>query len=158
MSKRQIKIILVSVIGLFTAITVILYSSAWLWPELWGSYKLGKKLYLLSWDNNTSIIVYGTAVIGNTCHGGSYVIPSDTIGLTGEYVLDAVPFSNHIIVMSNLYTLNEKKYYLISKDYEKADTISVDIIKNHIQPYADFILFSNTCDSLGISIPSSWKE
>lgn len=154
---RPIKIIIISFIGLFAAIAIFLYSSVWLWPELWGSRRLGKMLYLLSWDNDAKIVVYGNAVIGNTCYGGAYIIPSDTTGLTGEYVLDAVPFPNHIIVLSCLYTMNENKYYLISKDYEAKDTICVDSIVKCVHPYDDFICFSNTCDSLGISIPPSWK-
>ena len=154
---KSIRIIVISIISLIVAISVILYSSVWLWPELWGSRKLGKGLYLLSWDNDTKIVVYGNTLIGNTCYGGSYIIPSDSIGLTGEFVLDAVPTKEYVIVMSNLYTMNKKKYYIISRLFEAADTINVALINNYVHPYGDYISFSKQCDSLGIDIPAYWK-
>lgn len=131
--------------------------SEWLWPELWGSHSLGNDLYLINWENDTKIVVFSKNLRGNTCYSGSFVIPSGPVSTTREYVVDAVSNDNYIIILSLLIDNNKNKYYVISKDFGDLNDPVLEITERHLHPFEDYTSFCNTCDSLGISIPSSWK-
>ena len=52
---------------------------------------------------------------------------------------------------------NKNKYYVISKDFGDLNDPVLELTEKHLHPFEDYTSFCNTCDSLGISIPSSWK-
>ena len=149
------------VIFVFSSLVIVLFlflfASEWLWPEINGSYDLGNNIYMMEWDGGGRIIVYGTNISGNTCYGGGYLIPTyenqyDSTGRYAEYVVDAKSDDNWVIVRSANWNVNERKYYIISKNFDP-DTINKDkIINTKIEEFTDSSEFSKRCYDNGITM------
>lgn len=130
--------------------------SEWLFPSFWGSYDLGKGLYMMEWDNNCRLIVYCSNPRGKTCYSGIPVIPnslSDDIRVN-----DAKANKKWIIVdaFQKNDTLN-KFYYIIDKSYnidgldwneDRCDSI----LQSHITCFDNEEKFENRLYELGIEL------
>ena len=115
--------------------------------------------YMMEWDNGGRIIVKGSTIRGNTCYGGSVIIPfnknrNDINGNFAEYVVDANADDNWIIVKSNNHSTHQKRYYIIEKNEEIEQLHQEDIIAKYIVSFSDSIEFANECFKKGIGI--SW--
>ncbi len=154
------KIILYIIGCLLTIIICVflfLFAAEWLWPELNGSYSLGNNIYMIEWDGGGRVIVQGTNIHGNTCYGGSPLIPSyvnqyDSLGNHAEYVIDAKVDGNWVIAMTNNKISNQRKFYILNKEYNP-DIVDVDsIINTKIESFTDSNEFADKCFSKRITI------
>ena len=143
-------------------IIIFLVAAEWLWPEFNGSYSLGKNIYMIEWDGGGRVIVQGSNIRGNTCYGGSQLIPSyeslcDSLGNLVEYVVDAKADDKWIIAETYNKSSMQRKYYIIDKraDIEKYDARF--IIKTFVSVFYDRTNFQKACFSNGIKIKFSSK-
>lgn len=132
---------------------IFFFSSEWLCPEFHGSYHLGHGIYMMEWEDGDRIIVKGTNVRGNTCYGGLLLVPTyesqyDSLGRRQEYVKDARPDGEYIIVKTGNHQTNISKYYIISN---KSDVITNGVATDNIICFTDSVKFQKKCDSLNIN-------
>lgn len=147
------------VIGALVGFLFLFLLLHYCWPYLWGSHSLGNNLYLLDWESNTKIVVFGKPQNARICNSGSYIIPSGPVSETREYVLDAVSTEKIILVLSYLVVEDRYNYYVISKDFNPINYTSSEIRANNMVTYSDYSSFYGKCDSLDLKsiIPSNWK-
>ena len=142
-----------------TIILVFFIASPWICPSLWGSYSLGKNLYMVvdehSFQKGTErcqgyMILQGSQMEGRVCHGGSYIIPMgyenryDSMGEIREHVLESRYNDDWIIVKTYIVKKDRYQYYFIKLDFD--EKISADeIISKHVQMYSDSISFIDAC-------------
>lgn len=163
MYKKSIKILLLSVTILGIMLATLLYFSEWIFPEFNGSYNLGNGIYMMEWDGGGKIIVWGTTIRGNTCYGGSYLVPTfqehyDSLGNIAEYVTDAKSDEKWIIAKTYNIPKQKSLFYIIDKDYKKLTEdimgdretdIEIDIDIIH---FSDSAEFAKACDSRNIGL------
>lgn len=135
---------------------LFLFATEWFWPEYNGSYSLGNNIYMIEWGGRGRVIVQGSNIRGNTCYGGSQLIPAygnqyDSVGNYAEYVVDAKANNNWIIARTNNHMNNQRKYYILNKRYNPNQTIE-DIIKTRIESFTDSSDFANKCHNYDIHI------
>ena len=148
-------------IGIIILVVVLLpislfLLSEWLFPSFWGSYDLGKGLYMIEWDNNSRLIVYCSNPRGNTCYNGAPIIPNS---LSKDIrVTNAKSNKDWIIVeASKDNNTLDKYYYLIDKSYnikglnwkeDKCDSI----IQSHITCFDNKELFEYKLNEYGVKL------
>lgn len=147
-------ILLVSVpVVLCVAFISFLWVSDWLSPQSNGSQYLGKNIYLLDWDGG-KIVVIGTNMHGNTCYGGTLVIPDsteykydETTHRLTEQIIDATSTTDWIAVTTFHESDNKHHYYLIDKSALSDNNTCLDLLKEHFYSFADsssFVLARNS--------------
>lgn len=138
------------IIGCLLTVYICFTATEWFWPELNGSYSLGNGIYMLEWDGGGRIIVQGSNIHGNTCYGGSQLIPTyenqcDSIGNFVEYVIDAKSNDSWIIAVTNNTISKQRKYYILDKRYDLEKMTAEDIINNRIESFTDSSAFAKRC-------------
>lgn len=136
---------------------LFLFATELFWPEFNGSYSLGSNIYMLEWDGGGRVIVQGSNIRGNTCYGGSYLIPTyenqyDSIGNLAEYVIDAEADDYWIIAKTDNKLNHRRKYYIINKQHDIENLDSKVIIDRYIESFIDSCEFANKCQTYGIKI------
>lgn len=89
-------------------------------PELNGTYDLGKNLYLVNWRKNEYYLVCANAkdMYGKTCYGGIPIIPNqDSLNIEKEIIINEKHNEDWVIIRTILLNSKKYKYYIISKDY-----------------------------------------
>ena len=152
---------IISVIGCLLAIVIcfflFLFATEWVWPEFNGSYPLGGNIYMLERDGGGCVIVQGSNIRGNTCYGGSQLIPTyenqyDSLGNFAEYVVDAKADDNWIIAKTDNKLNHRSRYYIINKQHDIETLDAKEIIEKYITSFTDSCEFANKCFSNGIRI------
>ena len=148
--------LMVGIGAIYICFVVFVYAATWLWPAFYGSYSLGNNIYMLEGDGG-KMIVKGTTIEGNTCYSGEPLIPTyenqyDSIGNFAEYVVDAKSDDNWVIAKTGNKKTNQKKYYILNKDFDFDYTKVDEIIKTKIEEFTDSIEFSKKCHDYGIKI------
>lgn len=141
--------IIISVIALF--VLYLLF-----WPDD-SSYDLGNNIYMMEWDGGGRIIVLCSSKSGKTCTGGSYLIPTyensvNSNGRFAEYVVTAKSDEKWVIVKTDNHLIQQRKYYIINKDYDPNEMTTQDIIDTKIECFADSSEFANNCLKNGIAL------
>lgn len=158
---RIIGKLLLLLLGIMFSIYVLfmlfLFVSDWIWPEFNGSHDLGNNIYMLDGDGNGRIIVYCSNKEGKTCCGGSYLIPTyengyDSNDNFAEYVVTAKSDERWVIVKTDNHLIQQRKYYIINKDYDPIEMTTQDIIDTKIECFADSSEFANNCLKNGIAL------
>lgn len=153
--------IILYVIGCLTIITIciclFMFATEWGWPEFNGSYFLGKNIYMIEWDGGGRVIVQGSNIRGNTCYGGSLLIPTyenqfDSAGHFAEYVVDAKANDNWIIAKTDNRLNHQRKYYIINKQHDTETLDAKEIIESYITSFTDSCKFAKKCQFNGIKI------
>ena len=103
------------------------------------------------------MIVKGSNIRGNTCYGGSLLIPTyenqyDSVGNYAEYVVDAKADDNWIIAKTDNKLNHRRKYYIINKQHNIDTLDAKEIIVRYITSFTDSCEFAKRCFSNGISI------
>ena len=109
---------------------------------------------MMEWDSPGRIIVQGSYIRGNTCYGGSLIIPTydeeyDSLGNWKEWVVEAS--SNERWVAAYTYNTDLKgyKYYVLDKLFDT--TLDVDeIVRRYRKVYVDKDSFDAFCKKEGI--------
>lgn len=153
--------IIIYILGILFITTIcfflFLFATEWIWPEFNGSYSLGNNVYMMEWDGGGRIIVQGSNIRGNTCYGGDRLIPTyenqyDSTGNYAEYVVDAKADNYWVIAKTMNRLNNERKYYILSKQYDPNETTLEYIINTKIESFIDSCDFANKCQNYGIHI------
>lgn len=153
-AKSRKKLIIIGIIIVLPICLLLL--SEWLFPSFWGSYNLGKGLYMMEWDNNSRLIVYCSNPRGNTCYSGIPIIPSS---LSDDIRVNHAKSNKKWIIVEtsqNNDTL-KKHYYIIDKSYNikgldwKQDRCD-SIIQSHIVCFDNEEMFKNKLYELGIEL------
>lgn len=153
--KKLLKFVVLFISTVVVFILILDLSGNWLFPKWLGSYNLGNGLYMLDWDKETRIIVLCSRKKGNTCYGGTYVIPHLTI-YEEEYVETANANEKWVIVRAS--TVDDRKlcYYLIDKSFkvnEKWDFAHADsVIQSHIIRTFDSIEYKQILKHKGVNL------
>lgn len=103
------------------------------------------------------MIVKGSIIRGNTCYGGSLLIPTyenryDSVGNYAEYVVDAKADDNWIIAKTDNKLNHRRKYYIINKQHDIETSDAKEIVARDITSFTDSCEFAEKCFSNGISI------
>lgn len=148
-------ITLISVIcGILFAIFLLLLAlSPWWFPEWWGSRPLGNNIYLIDWDNNSKIIVWGSGKIGDACYAGQLLIPNKKNSYS-EKIISVETKARYIYVKTSID--NKNKYYIIDLKYDKENIDVKDLIKYHIKESPNNIWLKNQQDDK--EKPTNHKE
>ena len=146
---------------LYFLLALFLFASEWLWPEFNGSYDLGNNIYMLEYDGGGKIIVNASTISGRTCYGGETLIPTyenqyDSTGNFAEYVVEAKSDDKWIIVKTNNRRNDQRKYYILDKQYNYRIMSSSDIIGKKITCFTDSAEFAKGCLCNGIKI--NWEQ
>ena len=153
--------IIIKILGILIIIVLLfigfLFASEWIFPQMHGSYNLGHGIYMMEWDGGGRVIVYGTSISGNTCYGGTPLIPTynnqyDSLGRQMEYVVDAKSNKRWIIVKTNNKMTHQKKIYIIDKDCNTQEKTSDNTLPIQILNYNDSLDFAKACNNKGIKI------
>ncbi|MBO5603451.1 MAG: hypothetical protein J5957_12740 [Prevotella sp.] len=155
------KIMLCLLVGFFVLCSISLFFlpiSDYLFPKLNGSYNLGNGIYMIEWDDGR-IIVNGEQIIGNTCYGGSPLIPSirtaiDSADYTYNYerVVKVKSDREWIIAKTHNHQNGQEIFYIIDKGFDINKTTAEDIVNNYIHVYSDSISFAKACNEKKIGI------
>jgi hypothetical protein len=153
------------ILSVFLLFIAFFYISPWIFPSLWGSYSLGKNLYLVTEEHcfyhenkrfQGYVILQGTQIEGKVCHGGEYVVPTyenyyDSIGNYREFVTESKHNDNWIIIKTYIIPEKRNKYYIIRKDFD--ENISVEeIVSKHVKEFETYHSFIDACNALSIDI------
>ena len=156
-SLRCLAYIEVGIIGRYIFLCICLEATGWICPEVWGSYSLGKNIYMMEDALDGYYIVQGRKVRTRVCEHGDYIVPLmsemyDSLGREAEYVVDAKYNRESIIVRTDNYQTHCRKYYIISKDFTD-ERIQVDsIINNYLWEFTDSNEFIARCEKDGIAL------
>jgi len=152
---------IVHILGCMLTIVIcfflFLLATEWFWPEFNGSYSLGSNIYMLEWDGGGRVIIQGSNIRGNTCYGGSHLIPTyenqyDSIGNLAEYVIDAEADDYWIIAKTDNKLNHRRKYYIVNKQHDIEILDAKVIIDRYIESFTDSCEFANKCQTNGIKI------
>ncbi len=153
--------IIIKILGILIIIVLLfigfLFASEWIFPQMHGSYNLGHGIYMMEWDGGGRVIVYGTSISGNTCYGGTPLIPIyndqyDSLGRQMEYVVDAKSDKHWIIAKTNNKITHQKKFYIIDKNFNIHEEKTEKMPPIPIFNYNDSLEFVNACKIKGIKI------
>lgn len=121
---------------MFVTLFILFILSPWLFPEWWGSHSLGNNIYLLDWDNNSELIVWGGDKEGYACFSGALLIPNEKNSNT-ERIISVETNEDSIFVKTSID--NRKKYYIIDLNFDKNKIDLDDVVKYHIKEVPDSI-------------------
>lgn len=150
--------ILGMIVLLFTNLYICGTISVWCFPELWGSYDLGKGIYMIDWNHKGNVMLQGSSIEGKTCFGGMSLIPqyNDSINHDQEYIVSLETDSNWILAKTFIYDDSDstiyKKYYIVEKKSIIKDMPYDTIINKYIYGFTDSLQFANACKSKRIKI------
>lgn len=156
-SIRCLAYIEIGIIGRYIFLCICFGATEWICPEVWGSYSLGKNIYMLENEGYGRFIVQGWSMSGRVCRSGENIVPLmsemyDSLGQRAQYVVDAKYNRESIIVRTDNYQTHCRKYYIISKDFTD-ERIQVDsIINNYLWEFTDSTEFIARCEKDGIPL------
>ncbi len=138
-------------------IIIFLFAIEWGQPEFNGSFSLGNNIYMIEWDGGGRVIVQGSNLHGNTCYGGSQLIPTyenqyDSLGHFAEYVVDAKADNGWIIAKTGNKLNCQKRYYIIDKQHDIENLDAKEIIERYTTIFTDSCEFAKRCQINGIKI------
>lgn len=128
---KKNRIIVFSTLIFILSFSVFFVTSEWTFPSLWGSHSLGNNLYMLDWEKGSKIIVFCSFKRGETCYGGTPIIP-DTDN-THQMRIKDVAFNTKWIIVKTLYYEDSKElYYIIDKNFPPDSLSTSDDVRNYI--------------------------
>lgn len=155
------KIMLYLLVGFFVLCSfffIFITISDYIFPKFNGSYNLGNGIYMIEWDGGR-IIVNGEQIIGNTCYGGSPLIPSirtvmDSADYTYNYerVVKVASDRKWIIAKTHNHQNGQDIFYIIDKGFVIDKTTAEEIVNNYIHAYSDSISFARACNENKINV------
>lgn len=123
--------------AIIVCFTLFLEVTHWFFPSWCGSHSLGNNLYLLDWDFNQQILVYGCAFEGRACISGPNLIREYNLLYHGSYDWESiVSVENNdtclIVKTRTTDSLLSEFSYVIEKGYDDKITEYDDIVKSYM--------------------------